>query len=190
MKKLYLFLVLILFSLSAWADDDLKPEPFDQEVKEYLNFWNTDQPDPSNHEIWKLYIFYPLYPRDSYGNKVPEWFVAGLSTGKGEHFNVEVGVNQLYNFLRPIPERGDVIIVEGRVTGHYKTQMYRGDTEHSFSYLYFYVENASLVKDEHFGPKATPEITPGATPQTTPTVEASVTPTPTLVVPTQGVSVK
>ncbi|HEY5039750.1 MAG TPA: hypothetical protein VIJ93_11810, partial [bacterium] len=106
-------------------------------------------PDPMNHETWKLYVYYSLTPRDGYASQTPEWLVAGLTPNPKDHYFVELRINQLYNFLRPIPQRGDVIVVEGRIQNHLRSNITTPKQNFILKNLFMYVENAISLPKEH-----------------------------------------
>jgi len=118
LKFLHFMMPLCLVFLVApvLADDELIPEPLDQAIGEYKNLKKSNDIDPMNHEVWKLYVFYDLTPESGF-DKTPKWFVTALTPDK--HYRVVISINQLYNFIQPRPQPGDVIVVEGRVSAHY-----------------------------------------------------------------------
>jgi hypothetical protein len=115
-KKLFFFLLSILPVVPVLADD-LQPAPAEIAVQQYQGFWKTDTPDPMNHVVWKLYIFRAISPSSQPGT-APEFYIAGLTPNPKDSYYVRLEINQLYNWLRPVPQRGDVIVVGGRVLAH------------------------------------------------------------------------
>jgi hypothetical protein len=148
----YLFLGVILLGSSLWAADELKPEPLPHAVQEYKTFWQTNKVSPANHEVWKLYIYYPLFYTNGFGNKNPELLVAGLTPNPKDGYTVELRVNQLYNFLRPIPQKGDVIVMEGHVQQILRDYITGPKKNWVLNCLYMYVEDAVTLPNEHFDP--------------------------------------
>ena len=166
MKSLFMVFAAVLFTIPAWADD-LKPEPLNQEVNEYNSFWASKDIDPMNHQVWKLYILGSLTPNNNY-NHEKEIFITSL-VPKSPYI-VYVRINQLYNFLQPIPKVGDVIAVEGRIVNHYYSTIQGSWKTKRIPVLYMYVENASKLPDE---PSAATLI---STPEPQPTLAAVSTP--------------
>ncbi len=149
MKKYFAVLCLLLWAVPLWADDDLTPEPQDQEIKEYLEFAKTDKPDPMNHVVWKLYVFSQLVPNAGL-NRSTQAILAGLLPTNKKNYFVIVGLNQLWNFLSSSPKTGDVIVVEGRIVVHTKTHMWNDKAYHVLKNLYLYPSNAKLLPGAHF----------------------------------------
>lgn len=176
MKRLFLLLGAVLLTVPVWADD-LKPEPFSQEIKEY-NALSTGDIDPGNHEIWKLYICGSLIPNNNY-NHEKEIYLTKFYPGTP--YIAYIRINQLYNFLQPVPKEGDVIAVEGRVVSHFNSTLEGPNGIKRIPVVYFYVENASKLPFEPdaaaaiLGTKLKP--TPTAGPTGTP-VAAVSSPTP------------
>ncbi len=185
MKKILTAFGLLFLALPTWADDDLKPEPLDQAVQEYNGFWRTETPDPMNHEVWKLYIYYDLKPREG-AYRVRETLVAGLTSKPKDHYFVFLKINQLYNFLRPIPKRGDVIVVEGRIKDHTSAHI-SGKRDYVLNILHMDAQNAMALPNEHF------EFTTAATTDSLETMPSPSVPSATAI-PTvlgqQGASVR
>ncbi|HTA75550.1 MAG TPA: hypothetical protein VK791_00165 [bacterium] len=185
MKKFYPFLCLIFLATSLWADDDdLAPEPLSQAAREYESFFQTEKPDPMNHEVWKLYVYDTMMPLDGF-TKTPNRLLVGLTATPQDDYRVIISVNQLYNFMRPIPQRGDVIVIDGTVQSRYDKFLLRGRvTDHYFRIVYLYAEGGKILPDEHF-------TIPSSIPPTS-AVTGSVSPTVVVISPvtTQGVSFK
>lgn len=150
MKKLFWFLLAVLITIPTWADD-LQPEPLGQEIKEYKAL-STGDVDPGNHEVWKLYIIGSLIPSGNYNHET-EIYVGSLFPG-GPYI-AYLRINQLYNFLQPIPKVGDVIAVEGRVVSHFNSTIQGPTKTTSIPVVYFYIENASKLPLE---PEAAAQI--------------------------------
>ena len=150
MKKLFFVLAICCLAHPAWADDELKPEPLGQAIQEYAGIWQASDIDPMNHEVWKLYVYFQLTPSGGYNTQTPQWLVCGLTPDPRKGFSVIVGINQLYNFLRPAPQRGDVIVVEGRIQSKINASDIKSPT-HIFTLkgLDMYVENAVALPNEH-----------------------------------------
>jgi hypothetical protein len=144
-------LISLVFSIpGAYADDDLKPEPFDQAVLKFNELQNTNDVDPMNHEVWKLYVLYDLTPSSGF-DKTPKWIVTALMPGK--KYRILLPINQLYNFLRPSPKSGDVIVVDGRVTNHFTMTVDFDYKRVRVPVLQMYLDGAVMLK-EKFDPNA------------------------------------
>jgi len=170
MKRLYLFFCFVLLAVPVWADDVLNPEPLEQAIKEYEALLRADSPDPSNHEIWKLYV-HGVPIQSSNGRRVPGMLTLGLLPDSADRYRVYILVNELYNFLRPMPHRGNVIVVEGRIVKkvHGEVHFHDSNTVVKTEYLYMYPENAISLPNEHFDPMAATPIVPQAQLSPTPT---------------------
>ena len=167
MKKLYVFLCFILLALPVLADD-LTPEPLEQSIKEYDMYEKAAEFDGMSHVVWKLYIFYDLSPKGG-GDRTPKLWVAGLTPDR--HYRVILSINQLYNYLRPLPKAGDVIIVDGYIKGHYNYSISTKNREFTLKALSLYTQGAMALPNEHFenGPASTPSSTPSTGPLPTAT---------------------
>ncbi len=144
--------MVLFFCAAQGLADDLNPEPFDQAVEKYKGLWHSKETDPMNHEIWKLYIRTILSPTDGY-DKTPKLLIAALKTNGG--YRVMLQINQLYNYLQQSPKPGDVIVVEGRVTGHYQYHITTQNRNFTMEALSMYSEGAENLPKEHFDPSAT-----------------------------------
>ena len=147
---LLLTLMAALLVTQAWADD-LTPEPLEQAIGEYKALENSGgQVDPMNHEIWKLYIHERLLPKNGL-NRTPFGFLCSLVPGRHpkRHFYVVVRINNLYNFFTKVPQVGDVIAVEGRITEYLKNfRLENKDRVRLIKVVNFYPENADLLPQE------------------------------------------
>lgn len=152
--------MLLVFPVLA---DDFQPAPQDQAVQQYQGFWKTDRPDPMNHVAWKLYIFRAV-PQHDHPNATTEYLVAGLTSYSKKSYYVGLRISQLYNFLYPIPKRGDVILVSGRIVAHRHGPVALPSGTRDLDYLTMDLDNAALVPNEHFDPTVPPAPTPGASP--------------------------
>lgn len=167
MKRLYFFLAAaVLSTIPVWADD-LKPELLGQEVREY-NALSTGDVDPGNHEIWKLYICGELYSTNY--NHEKETFLAKLVPNSP--YIVYLRINQLYNFLQPIPKVGDVLAVEGHVVSHFYSTITGPTKIKRIPVLYFYIENAKMLPFE----PAEAAVILNSEPKSTPTAGSSSAP--------------
>jgi hypothetical protein len=174
MKKLFFLLMSILTAAPILADD-LKPEPSDQAIKEYQDFWKTETPDASNHVVWKLYVFRSVPPSTKPG-EAATYIVAGLTSYSKSSYYVGLRINQLYNFLHPMPKRGDVIVVSGRILRHRTGLVALPDKSRVLKTLTMDAEAAVSLPDEHFDPTVAttpaadygPAASPGASPQASP----------------------
>ncbi len=157
MKKIVILLISILMAVPILADD-LQPAPTDQAIQQYQSFWKTEDPDPMNHEVWKLYIFAEVPPSDQ-PDATEEFAIAGLTPSAGTNYFVRLKINQLYSFLWPVPKKGSVIVVGGRVTDHrdYHTVL-PGQTV-VLKTLTMNLDGASLVSGEHFDSPVTADAT-------------------------------
>jgi hypothetical protein len=149
MKKIWIALSLLSLTFPAWADDELKPEPLDQAIKEFVDFCKTDTPDPMNHVVWKLYVFAQLTPNGGL-NRSTQRVLTGLTSNPKKNYFVIVGLNQLWNSLSSLPKQGDVIVVDGRVLSHFKSHLQSGDQYPILNTLVLYPQNAKYLPEEHF----------------------------------------
>ena len=179
MKKLLSILVPALLAVCALADspqpaavDKTIPTPPDKAIRQYQDFWKATNPDPLNHVVWKLYVFRAVPPHNMPSTTI-EYLIAGLTSYSRKSYYVGLRINQLYNFVRPIPQRGDVIVVSGRLLEHRHAPVAlpRGMTD--LDYVTMDLDGA-VILPEHFDPYATPIPTPGAT--ATPTVSSKPVP--------------
>jgi hypothetical protein len=154
-----LFLLSILLAAPVLADD-LQPVPAEKAIQQYQDFWKTDTPDPMNHVVWKLYIFRAI-SRSSEPGTAPEFYIAGLTPSPKNSYYVRLEINQLYNWLRPVPQRGDVIVVGGRVLAHrdyHMTSLTKKDVV--LKILTMNLDGAVSLPRERFDPSATPGTIP------------------------------
>ena len=140
MKKTLLILTAVLLGFPSWADD-LKPAPLDQAIKEYGVLMNAKDIDPMNHVVWKVYV----YDSQSYQSGGIRYLdqdnlTAGLTPTPG--YYVYLPINQLYNYLRPMPKTGDVVAVEGRVVDNGRYLQGTGDSAKGAKVLLLSLANA------------------------------------------------
>ncbi len=188
MKRLFFTFAVMLFTFPVSADD-LQPEPLNQAIKEYKKFSKTDDVDPANDVIWKLYVLFNVGSNASYGSITsgslflgaassgisslvifqktdsysnPDTLLAGLTSEPD--FFVLLPVNNLYNYFRPIPKPGDVIVLKGRISGHFNYQTHAGQKVFILSALNLYLEDGKKLPFEHFDPPRDYSIMPSVTP--------------------------
>ncbi len=166
MKKLFFLLALIL-AVGPVLADDLHPVAQDQAIQQYQDFWKTETPDPMNHIVWKLYVYRAIPPAANPKSAL-EFLVGGLSPY--HNYYVRLNINQLYNFLHPLPQRGDVIVVSGRVRDHRDYHATLPKKEVILKSLTLDLDDANAVPNEHFDPSVWPSPTPGAAPAVSPAV--------------------
>jgi hypothetical protein len=158
-KRLFFLLISILLAAPVLADD-LQPVPADTSIQQYQDFWKTDTPDPMNHVVWKLYVFRAI-ARSTEPGTAPEFYIAGLTPSPKNSYYVRLEINQLYNWLRPVPQRGDVIVVSGRVLAHRDYHMTSlTKKEVVLKILTMDLDGAASLPWEHFDPSATPGTIP------------------------------
>jgi hypothetical protein len=78
--------------------------------------------------------------------------VTGLTPDPRKSYKVVLRINQLYNFFRPAPEKGDVLVVEGRVPNRANMQIKNPKRDFTLKGLYMYAEGAQKLEGEHFDP--------------------------------------
>jgi hypothetical protein len=162
MKKLFLILFPILLAVPALADD-LQPVPADTAIQQYKDFWKTDNPDPSNHVVWKLYIFRAV-PQHTMANGTMQYLITGLTSYSRKSYYVGLKINQLYNFVSPIPQRGDVIVASGHILQHRHGPVVLPSGTRDLDFLTMDLDGATVLPNEHFDPSATPVPAPGSAP--------------------------
>jgi len=169
---LWMFVALVLPGL---AKEPLKPEPLTQEVREYSKAARTGSPNDTNHVIWKLYIYEPIYPERG----TPDRLLAGLTSDSTDPFYVMLNIALLWDSLNRTPQPGDVLVVEGHIQDRNKNLLIRrmnpklGEVdEYPWNYLTLFSENAEVLAGQPEGPQATPVVTPAASP--TPTLTPQV----------------
>ena len=158
MKKILFLLAALLGSTSAFAAD-LQPETPSQAVGEYKVFSATENPDPTNHVVWKLYVFRAVSQSD-HSDSALEYLIAGLTPVPKDGYYVRLKINDLYNYFRPSPQRGDVILVSGRIINRrdYKTNLPKKQVV--LKLLTMNLDGAVRLPQEHFDPSAKPAATP------------------------------
>ena len=158
MKKTLLLLTVILWSTPAFAVD-LQPETPNQAVREYKGFSETENPDPMNHVVWKLYVFRAVTQSD-HSDGPAEYLIAGLTPFPKDGYYVRLKINELYNYFHPMPQRGDVILAGGRIINHhdYKTNLPKKQVV--LKLLTMNLDGAVRLPSEHFNPSAKPSANP------------------------------
>lgn len=156
MNKYFFLLVSILMAIPVLADD-LHPVEQAQAIQQYQDFWKTETPDPMNHIVWKLYVYRAIPPAANPDSAL-EFLIAGLSPY--HQYYVRLNINQLYNFLNPLPQRGDVIVVSGRVRDHRDYHATLPTKEVILKSLTLDLDDANFVQKEHFDPSIWPSPTP------------------------------
>ncbi len=167
----------ILLTVPVWADEDLNPAPLHKEIEQYKGFWKSNDVDPVNHEVWKLYIFGCLAGQNNMttgGQSTSPIFVSSQATqfqlvkmSDVSHGSpdallasltpdlkscVLLQINNLYNFFQTIPGAGDVIVIEGRVLQHSHDEIVSGNKTFSLDALLFYAENGQKAVPGYFKP--------------------------------------
>jgi hypothetical protein len=150
MKKIFFVLIFILGAVPVLALD-LQPEALGRAIREYKIFSKIDNPDPMNHVVWKLYIFRSVTQSDHPTGAV-EYLIAGLTPFPKDGFYVRLKINELYDYLRPIPKRGDVILAGGRIINrlHYETNLPKKQVV--LKLLAMNLDGAVSLPREHFDP--------------------------------------
>ena len=166
----FLILAGLLLNVPGWAADELKPEPLEQAIKEYNAMVKSDDVDSGNHEVWKLYCHGVLIQSGS-GRRVSDVLAFGLLPDSADRYRVFIQVNALYNYLRPLPKRDSVVVVEGRVIRklHGEVKFHDSNAVVKTEYLLMYPENAIILPKEHFDPLAATPIAPISPLSPTPT---------------------
>jgi hypothetical protein len=198
MKKLFFTLVAVIFTVPVWADD-INPVSVDQAIEQYKSFWSSNAIDPSNHEVWKLYIRKGLIPKGNQNGEV-EYYSTVLTLSPKPRYVVEISVNQLFNFLQPVPKVGDIIAVEGRITNHFMANITGRTKVRQVKTLVMYIENAQKLPSEptpvpnasatesdedsesSVSPATTPAVSSGTAPVTTNSTSSTAV-APVMVVP-------
>jgi hypothetical protein len=159
MKKSLLLLVSVLWAVPVLAAD-LQPEIPSQAIREYKAFSKTENPDPGNHVIWKLYI-YRAITQTAHPDGAPEYFIAGLTPFPRDGYFVRLKINELYNYLHPVPERGEVILAAGRIINYRDYEANLPNGKASLKLLAMDLDGAVSLPQEHFDPSAKPSVGPG-----------------------------
>ena len=177
MKEIIFAFVFTLFAMPALATPaaknsdlkvDLRPALTDDAVQQWQSFWKTGLIDPANHVVWKLYVFRAIPKRDDPKGNM-EYIIAGLTPYPKSSYYVSLRIDILYNYLKTIPKRGDVLVVSGQVLSRRDYLLDLGNKEVSIKMLTMQLDGAANRK-EQFDPAATPT---GST-----TVVVPFTPTP------------
>jgi hypothetical protein len=156
MKRSLLLLVSVLWAVSALAAD-LKPEIPSVAIREYKAFSKTENPDPGNHVIWKLYI-YRAITQTAHPDGAPEYLIAGLTPFPRDGYFVRLKINELYDYLHPIPGRGEVILAAGRIIDHRDYEANLPKREAVLKLLAMDLDGAVSLPQEHFDPSAKPSV--------------------------------
>jgi hypothetical protein len=171
MKKILILWGMILAAVPVMADN-LQPVTQDQAIQQYQAFWKSDNVDPNNHVVWKVYVFRAV-PQHTLATGSKQYLVTGLTTYSRKSYYVGLKINQLYNFLTPIPDRGDVIVVSGHILQHRHGPVVLPSGTRDLDFLTMDLDAAMTVPGEHFDPSATPVPTPGAVPSASTAVPAA-----------------
>jgi len=159
MKKILFLLAVVLPVLPVLADE-LRPVSQDQAIQQYEGFLKTENPDPANHVVWKLYVFRAV-PQHTMPNGSMQYFITGLTSYSKKSYYVGIRINQLYNYLTSMPKRGDVIVVSGRILQRRHGPVILPSGTRELDFLTLDMDGASILPDEHFDPLATPVPSPG-----------------------------
>ncbi|HUO57739.1 MAG TPA: hypothetical protein VMV05_06135, partial [bacterium] len=150
MKKLSFLFTAALLVVPALADE-LQSVSADVAIQQYKDFWKQENPDPANHVVWKIYVFRAVPPHRM-PETSPEYIIAGLTSYSKKSYYVGVRINQLYNWLQPIPKRGDVIVVSGRLLEHRHGPVVLPSGTRDLDYITMDLDGASSLPKEHFDP--------------------------------------
>jgi len=163
MNRLFVLAALLLLAVPAWADD-VQPVPLEQAIREYTAISDSSSPiDASNHESWKLYVYYTLTPKNGYVT-TPQNFMCGLVPRRNakRHYYVIVSINRLSALMDTPPKPGDVIAVEGMIMNKFSdVRVDSGTRIGDFKSLFMYPQNAMAMP-----PEPTPTLMPTLNEQT------------------------
>jgi hypothetical protein len=159
MKKSLFLLASILMAAPALAVD-LQPETPGRAVREYKAFSETENPDPANHVVWKLYV-YRAITASGHPDGASEFLIAGLTPFPKDGYFVRLKINELYDYFQPIPQKGDVILAGGRIINHRDYEANLPKREVTLKLLAMDLDGASSLPREHFDPSAKPTAGPG-----------------------------
>ncbi len=166
MKKI-IFLLISTFLVIPTLADDLQPETSEKAIKEYQDFWKTDSIDSMNHVVWKLYVFRAIPPRANPQGAL-EYIIAGLTPFPKTSYHVGLKINQFYNYLKPIPKRGDVVVVSGRILNRRNYILALPNKDVPIKMLTMDLDGAISLPQEHFDPLAAPTSSESGTPSVLP----------------------
>jgi hypothetical protein len=178
--KVIIFAFVLLGALPVMADE-LQPASSSDAVQQWQGFWSTNAVDSANHVVWKLYVFRAIPQREN-----PNWekvyIIAGLTPYAKSSYYVRIRIDLLYNYFKPAPSRGDVIVVSGRVMSRLDYLLDLKTKEVPIKLLTMQLDGAVKVPDEHFNPADVPAdsqpVTTAFTPTPGVTPTSAFTPTP------------
>ncbi len=153
MKEIVFAFVLSLLAMPVLADS-LQPVSKGQAIQQWQGFWQTNSIDPGNHVVWKLYVFRAIPPREDPQGEM-EYVVAGLTPNPKSSYYVRIRIDLLFNYFKPIPKRGDVIAVSGRVTTRQDYLLDLTTKEVPIKILTMQLDDAAKLP-EQFDPTAVP----------------------------------
>jgi hypothetical protein len=153
MKEIIFAFVFTLIAVPVMADD-LKPVSMRQAIQEWQGFWETNSIDPGNHVVWKLYVFRTIPQRDDPQDAM-EYVVAGLTPNPKSSYYVRIRIDLLFNYFKPVPKRGDEIVVSGRVTTRQDYLLDLTTKEVPIKLLTMQLDDAAKLP-EQFDPTAVP----------------------------------
>jgi hypothetical protein len=180
MKKLFFVLISIALAVPALADP-LQPVPTDQAIGQYQDFWATNAIDPANHVVWKLYVFRAIpYLNDPKADK--KYVIAGLTPFAKSSYYVRIRIDLLYNYFKTTPQRGDVMVVSGRVITRQDYLLDLTTKEVPIKILTMELDGAAHRPLENFDPAAMPMDSKGVSIAFTPTA----VPVPVVMTPTSN----
>jgi hypothetical protein len=173
MKKFIFAFVLSLLAMPVMADS-LQPASANDAVQQWQDFWSTNSIDPANHVVWKLYVFRAIPDREDPKGTM-QYIIAGLTPFSKSSYYVRIRINLLYNYLKTMPKRGDVMVVSGRVMTRQDYLLDLTTKEIPIKIVTMQLDGAANL-EEHFDPAATPAgstmvvvpFTPTPNPQPTP----------------------
>ncbi|HXL74065.1 MAG TPA: hypothetical protein VN963_10635 [bacterium] len=174
MKEIIFAFVFTLFAMPVLADN-LQPVSSGQAIQEWQAFWESNSIDPGNHVVWKLYVFRAMPDREDPKGEL-QYVLAGLTPFPRSSYYVRIRIDLLYNYFKPVPKRGDVIVVSGRVTTRQDYLLDLTSTEVPIKLLTMQLDGAAKLP-EQFDPAATPRDRTRAMVPSTPTPIATP-PTP------------
>jgi hypothetical protein len=154
MKEIIFAFVFTLFAMPVMADS-LQPAAVNDAIQQWQGFWSTNTIDPANHVVWKLYVFRAIPQRES-PSADKEYVLAGLTPYPKSSYYVRIRIDLLYNYFKPVPKRGDVIVVSGRVITRRDYLLDLTSKEVPIKLLTMQLDGAAKLPDEHFDPAATP----------------------------------
>jgi hypothetical protein len=184
MKEIIFAIVLALGVLPVMADE-LQQASSGQAIQQWQGFWSTNSIDPANHVVWKLYVFRAIPQREN-PNADKDYIIAGLTPYSKNSYYVRIKIDLLYNYFKPAPGRGDVIVVSGRVISRRDYLLDLKTKEVPIKLLTMQLDGAAKVPGEHFNPAVIPEDSAPVTTAFTPTPPADSGSVTTAFTPTPG----